>query len=198
MEIDFCGHATLATAFVLLNYYDTDARSVEFDTKRGKLGVSRYGESYEMDFPAYEYKSIPITKAMEDVFSAKPVEALLGRELVCVFDDEKIVKEMAPDSKELLKLGYMGYCVTAPSKEYDCTSRYFSPELSIGEDPVTGSIHCLLAPYWAEKLGKTEINAFQASERTGKMKCICEGDRVKIYGDAVLFAVSEICGLSEN
>ena len=92
----------------------------------------------------------------------------------------------------LLELGYFGYCVTAPGSEYDCVSRYFSPELSIPEDPVTGSIHCLLAPYWAKRLGKPGINAFQASKRTGTMRCVCEEDRVKIYGDAVLFNTSVI------
>ena len=159
MEIDFCGHATLATAFILLNYYETSTDYVDFDTLHGRLSVKRFNDSYEMNFPAYEYTNIPVTDDMEKVFGVRPSEALLGRELVCVFDDENIVKDMNPDPQALLKLGYFGYCVTAPGSKYDCVSRYFSPELSIPEDPVTGSIHCLLAPYWCKRLGKSSINA---------------------------------------
>lgn len=192
MEIDFCGHATLATSFVLLNYYETSTDHVDFDTLHGRLSVKRFNDSFEMNFPAYEYANIPVTDDMEKVFGVRPSEALLGRELVCVFGNESIVKNMNPNPKSLLELGYFGYCVTAPGSEYDCVSRYFSPELSIPEDPVTGSIHCLLAPYWAKRLGKPGINAFQASKRTGTMRCVCEEDRVKIYGDAVLFNTSVI------
>lgn len=192
MEIDFCGHATLATSFVLLNYYETSTDYVDFDTLHGRLSVKRCNGSYEMNFPAYEYTNVPVTDDMETVFGVRPSEALLGRELVCVFDNEDIIKEMNPDPKSLLKLGYFGYCITAPGSDYDCVSRYFSPELSIAEDPVTGSVHCLLAPYWATRLGKSTINAFQASNRTGTMRCVCDENRVKIYGDAVLFSTSEI------
>lgn len=191
-EIDFCGHATLATAFVLLNYYETSVEQVDFDTLHGRLSVKRLNDSYEMNFPASDYTSVPVTNDMEKVFGVRPSEALLGRELVCVFDNENDVKDMNPDPKALLKLGYFGYCVTAPGSDYDCVSRYFSPELSIAEDPVTGSIHCLLAPYWAKRLGKSAINAFQASERTGTMRCVLNENRVKIYGDAVLFSICEI------
>lgn len=191
-EIDFCGHATLATSFILLNYYEKEESEVIFTTMRGQLSVKRIGKELEMTMPAYQYKEIEVTEAMEDIFGVKPNKALLGRDLVCVFDDEEIVRTMNPDEKKLSELGYFGYCVTAPGRDYDCVSRYFAPELAIMEDPVTGSVHCLLAPYWSSVLKKNTINAFQASERTGSMRCICEENIVKIYGEAVLYSRSEI------
>jgi len=191
-EIDFCGHATLATSFVLLNYYETTAEEITYTTMRGTLSVKRAGDELEMNFPAYEYKEVEVTPEMEKVFGARPVKALLSRDLVCVFEDENAIRKMNPNAKELLDMGYFGYGVTAPGKENDCVSRYFAPELAILEDPVTGSVHCLIAPYWSKELEKDTINVFQASERTGTMRCLCEGDRVRIYGKAVLFSAAEI------
>ncbi len=191
-EIDFCGHATLATAFVLVNFSDQVSDAIHFYTQSGELTVVRNGDLYEMDCPAYEYKEIPVTDAMEDAFGTRPVKAYLSRDLLAVFESEETVRTMNPDQEKIKELDGLCVGVTARGKEYDCVSRMFAPKLNIAEDPVTGSTHCLIAPYWKSLLGKDEIRAYQASERTGVLLCRCVGDRVKISGKAVLYSIAEI------
>lgn len=146
-----------------------------------------------MDFPAFELHEIPVTDEMEQVFGARPIEAYMDRDLLCVFEDDRIVREMKPTQENLAKLKGVCLAVTAPGCDgYDSTSRVFAPELSIYEDPVTGSTHCMIAPYWASKLGKNVISAYQASARGGELRCEVKGDKVSIIGKAVLFAVSEL------
>ena len=194
-EIDFCGHATMGTAFVLFNYIETEADEITFHTLyKGDFFINRNENGITMDFPAFKLNSIPITDEMEAAFGARHVEAYFDRDLLCVFDDDEIVKKMHPALPDLRKLKGLCVGVTAKSsnQEFDCVSRVFAPDLDIYEDPVTGSTHCMIAPYWAQKLGKNEINAFQASVRTGKMVCRMEGERVKITGSAVLYSISEL------
>lgn len=194
-EVELCGHATLAAAFVMLNYYEKDAGQVEFNTLSGKLTVVRKGDLYEMDFPTYELKEIPVTDNMEKAFGVRPVKAVLGLDLICVFEDEDMVRNMNPD-QELLK-GIEGRIqnATARGKETDCVSRSFCPKLFIPEDPVCGSAHCQIADYWAGVLGKEDIVAYQASRRGGTLHCHPDGKgRIRISGEAVLFAVAEIMG----
>lgn len=193
-EIDFCGHATLGTSFVLLNYYETEAAAITFHTRfKGDFYVYRTEEGIRMDFPAFELHEIPVTDEMEQVFGARPIEAYMDRDLLCVFEDDRIVREMKPTQENLAKLSGVCLTVTAPGRDgYDSTSRVFAPELSIYEDPVTGSTHCMIAPYWASKLGKNIISAYQASARGGELRCEVKGDKVSIIGKAVLFAVSEL------
>ena len=192
-EVELCGHATLASAFVILNFYEKDAGKVEFHTMSGKLTVVRKGSLYEMDFPTYELREIPVTSSMEEAFGARPVKAVLGLDLVCVFENEEIVRGMRPDQELLRKLEGRIQNVTAPGTDADCVSRSFCPKLSIPEDPVCGSAHCQIADYWAKTLGKEEIIAYQASKRGGTLHCRMEGEgRIRISGEAVLFAVSEI------
>ncbi len=194
-EVELCGHATLASAFVILNYYDKDAAQVEFDTMSGKLTVVRKGNLYEMDFPTYELKEIPVTDDMERAFGVRPVKAVLGLDLVCVFENERIVREMVPDQELLKTIEGRIQNATARGTDTDCVSRSFCPKLSIPEDPVCGSAHCQIADYWSGILGKKDIIAYQASKRGGTLHCLLTGNgRVKISGEAVLFAVSEIQG----
>lgn len=194
-EVELCGHATLASAFVILNYYDKDATQVEFDTMSGKLTVVRKGNLYEMDFPTYELKEIPVTDDMERAFGVRPVKAVLGLDLVCVFENERIVREMVPDQELLKTIEGRIQNATARGTDTDCVSRSFCPKLSIPEDPVCGSAHCQIADYWSGILGKKDITAYQASKRGGTLHCLLTGNgRVKISGEAVLFAVSEIQG----
>ena len=176
-EIDFCGHATLATAFVILTQIEKNLNAVEFETLRGKFSVVRNENLFEMNFPAYTYKKIPVTEDMSRAIGEKVLEAYLSR-----------------DFDELKKLDGLIQAVTAKSSDenFDCVSRVFAPKIKIPEDPVTGSTHCLIAPYWAEKLQKNILNCYQASERGGKLICEVAGDRVKISGNAVLFAESEL------
>ena len=192
-EVDLCGHATLASSFVMLNYYEKEKDSVRFFTQSGTLAVTRKGGLYEMDFPVYPQREIPVTDDMEAAFGVRPVKALLGPDLVCVFADEKEIRRMMPNQALLWKLDGRGQNVTARGTESDCVSRSFFPKLAIAEDPVCGSAHCQIAPYWAEVTGKKEIHAYQSSARGGHLYCrLKENGRIAISGEAALVAVSEI------
>ena len=192
-EVELCGHATLASSFVILNYYEPDSDVVQFNTMSGALTVRRKGNLYEMDFPTYELREIPVTDTMEKAFGVRPVKAVLGLDLVCVFESEEQVRSMQPDQEYLVQIEGRIQNATARGKETDCVSRSFCPKMSIPEDPVCGSAHCQIADYWSGVLGKKEIYAYQASKRGGYLHCEMRGDgRIAISGEAVLVAVSEI------
>jgi len=191
-EIDLCGHATLATAYTVLRFYDTDRDRVDFDTLSGRLTVFRKGDLLEMDFPAYILKPVEVTQAMTEVIGVKPTAAFMGRDLLCIVEDENIVRNMKPDMEKVLRLDGALLHVSAPGKDFDCVSRSFAPKLKINEDPVCGSGHCHIVPYWARRLGKNQINAWQASARGGQLFCTVAKDRIKLAGRAALFAESTI------
>lgn len=191
-EIDLCGHATLATAFVIMNYYDTHLEEVAFDTLSGVLTVKKKQDLYEMDFPAYELKPKEVTSAMEYAIGARPVEAYMGRDLLCIFESEDVVRGLSPDMEKLKALDGLLLQVTAKGREYDCVSRSFAPKLNVPEDPVCGSGHCHIVPYWAKKEGKDDIIACQASRRGGILYCGIEADRVKLAGKAALYSEAEL------
>lgn len=191
-EIDLCGHATLACAYVVMNYVETDLETVTFSTMSGDLIVNKNGDLYELDFPAYDLKPVEITDAMVDAMGARPTEAYMGRDLLCLFDDEKTVRELKPDMDKLKKIDGLLLHVTAAGKDVDCVSRSFAPKLNIIEDPVCGSGHCHIAPYWINKLNKDSIVAYQASRRGGTLYCRMDGDRVKLSGKAALYSVADI------
>ena len=193
-EIDFCGHATLAAAFVILTQIEENLNFVEFDTLRGRFSVTKNKNLFEMNFPAYTYKKIPVTENMSRAIGVKVSEAYLSRDLLMVIDNSAQIKNLQPNFDELKKLDGLIQAVTAKSSDesFDCVSRVFAPKIKISEDPVTGSTHCLIAPYWAEKLHKNILKCYQASERGGNLICEVAGDRVKISGSAVLFAKSEL------
>ena len=193
-EIDLCGHATLATAFVLFSFYEKEAEAITFHTMSGNLFIGRRGDRIAMDFPAYICREVPVTDQMEDALGARPREAYLDRDLLLVYDDEGTVRRLKPDFEKVAGIdgANVGVAVTAPGADYDCVSRFFAPNIAIDEDPVTGSVHCMIAPYWASRLGKVVINAYQASARGGEMICELKGDRVVILGKAALFSVSEL------
>lgn len=192
-EVELCGHATLASAFVILNHVEPGSELVEFHTLSGKLTVCRKGDLYEMDFPTCELKEVPVTDAMEKAFGVRPVKAVLGIDLNCVFETEEQVRMMHPDQEVLRTLDGRLQNATARGKDVDCISRSFGPKVAVPEDPVCGSAHCQLGDYWAHKLGKNVIEAYQASRRGGYLRCeLSEGGRIKISGEAVLVAISEI------
>ena len=191
-EIDLCGHATLACAYVVMNYVEPSLETVTFSTMSGDLIVNKNGDLYELDFPAYDLKPVEITDAMVDAMGARPTEAYMGRDLLCLFDDEKTVRELKPDMDKLKKIDGLLLHVTAAGKDVDCVSRSFAPKLNIIEDPVCGSGHCHIAPYWINKLDKDSIVAYQASRRGGTLYCTMDGDRVKLSGKAALYSVADI------
>ncbi|MBR2774376.1 MAG: PhzF family phenazine biosynthesis protein [Selenomonadaceae bacterium] len=191
-EIDFCGHATLATAFVILTQLEKDLSAVEFDTLSGKFSVVRKGQLFEMNFPAYELKKIPVTDEMQAVVGAKVLEAYLARDLLMILESAEAVEQLKPDFDKLSKLNGLIQAVTAADDKFDCVSRVFAPKIKIPEDPVTGSTHCLIAPYWSKRLGKQMITARQASARGGVLYCEVLGERVKVSGSAALFAVADL------
>ena len=192
-EVELCGHATLASSFVMLNFYEKGKSQIEFNTLSGKLTIARRGDLYEMDFPTYELKEIPVTDDMERAFGSRPVKAVLGLDLVCVFENEETVRNMKVNQSLLPKIEGRIQNATARGKDFDCVSRSFCPKLSIPEDPVCGSAHCQIADYWSSVLGKKDIVAYQASKRGGTLHChLDDSGRIKISGEAALFAVSEI------
>lgn len=192
-EIDLCGHATLAAAHVILRFYRPGDRQVTFETLSGKLTVTAGDDgTLEMEFPAYVLRPVPVTDQMEQAMGARPREAWMGRDLLCVFDDEETVRRMQPDLDKVRGLDGLLLQVTAPGKDYTCVSRTFAPKLAVPEDPVCGSGHCHIVPYWAERLGREDILAFQTSPRTGVLSCRRAGERVFLAGKAVLYAKAEL------
>ena len=192
-EVELCGHATLASSFVILNEYEKGSDTVQFHTMSGILTITRKDNLYEMDFPTYELQEIPVTDDMEKAFGVRPLKAVLGLDLVCVFASEEQVREMEPDQQLLTKLPGRIQNATARGSETDCVSRSFCPKVGIAEDPVCGSAHCQIADYWSKQLGKEKILAYQASKRGGTLTCeLKENGRITISGEAVLTAVSEI------
>ena len=169
-----------------------DLSAVEFETLSGKFTVERKGEIFEMNFPAYEPKKIPVTDEMQAAVGAKVLEAYLARDLLMILNSAEAVETLAPDLNRLSKLDGLTQAVTATADEFDCVSRVFAPKIKVPEDPVTGSTHCLIAPYWSGRLGKKKLTARQASARGGVLYCEVLGERVKISGSAVLFAVADL------
>ena len=193
-EIDFCGHATLGTAYVILNYYEKDQQEVSFNTQVGKVIVKRKDDLYEMNFPAYTLNKVEVTDQMEEALGIRPIEAYIDRDLMLVLPDAASVRNLKPNLNKIKNLEGLLVAVTAPADQegFDCISRIFAPKLGIPEDPVTGSTHCMITPYWCHRLSKQELICFQASERSGILYTKLCGDRVKIAGQAVLFSKGTI------
>lgn len=194
-EIDFCGHATLATAFVLFNYYAQDTATINFYGQIGEFTVHRSDELIRMEFPAYKLEHIEITDMMIEALGTIPLAAYKERDILFILRDENEVRDLQPDMELISKLDSACIAVTAKGTEYDCVSRVFAPKFGITEDPVTGSTHCMIAPYWCKRLNKTNITAFQASSRTGILYCESVGDKVIISGKSALFSINDIVRL---
>ena len=191
-EIDLCGHATLAAAHVIANFVEPDVSAIRFKTLSGQLVVTRKGELLEMDFPGYVLKPIPVTDAMAAALGMRPMEAYMGRDLVCVMEDERQIIGVNPDQSKLKELDGLLVHITAKGTEYDCVSRTFAPKCGVPEDAVCGSGHCHMIPFWASQLNKNTLVARQASPRGGTLYCEYQGGRVFLSGYAALYAVGEI------
>jgi PhzF family phenazine biosynthesis protein len=191
-EVDLCGHATLASAFVLFDVFGHASSSIVFETRSGKLICSREGRLITMDFPARAPAPCPCPGALTEGLGKEPAEVLSADDYVAVYGAEEDVRNLSPDFSKLRELGLRGVVVTAPGIQCDFVSRFFAPKFGIDEDPVTGSAHCELAPYWCSRLGKTRFKARQLSRRGGEIHCEVRGDRVLISGRAVKFMEAEI------
>jgi PhzF family phenazine biosynthesis protein len=191
-EIDLCGHATLASAFVLFECLNLAAQTVAFETLGGRLEVSREGERLVMDFPARPPKRRIGPEGLAEALGAEPKEVLSARDLICVFETEAQVRALSPNMARLARLPAFAVCPTAPGDDCDFVSRFFAPGAGVPEDPVTGSAHCSLVPYWAKRLGKKDLHARQVSARGGELFCRDNGERVVIAGRAVLYLEGRI------
>ncbi len=191
-EIDLCGHATLAAAYLLFRFYEPEACRIMFQTKSGPLEVVKTQEFLEMDFPAYSLTQTEVTQEIQEALGLCPVEVWKGRDLVCVLEDEEQVHALRPNQDKIRNLEGLLLHVTAKGSTYDCVSRTFAPKMGVAEDAVCGSGHCHIVPLWAEKLKKDRLTARQASKRGGTLYCRMEGGRVKIGGKAVLYSQGEL------
>lgn len=193
IEIDLCGHATLASAFVIFSLINKSLPSVDFETASGLLSVARSGELLSMDFPARKPEPAEKSPIICQALGAEPLEVLKSRDLLVVFKDEATVRDMNPDFDKLKQIrDAFAVIVAARGEKSDFVSRFFAPNAGIPEDPVTGSAHCTLIPYWADRLKKNQLHAFQLSKRGGELFCENKGDRVGISGTAVLYAKGEL------
>jgi PhzF family phenazine biosynthesis protein len=193
VEIDLAGHPTLATAYVIFTKIDPSRGDVRFHTQTGDtLTVSRADGRLSMDFPARPPAPRDGLGDIADALGAQPAEVLAARDGFAVFESETQLQALAPDMAKLMKLDIFGLIATAPGDACDFVSRFFAPRAGIPEDPVTGSAHCTLIPYWAERLGKQELTARQISRRGGELFCRLRGDRVDIAGEAVLYLEGRI------
>lgn len=186
-EVDLCGHATLAAAYVLFEELGYQGDEVRFNTKSGMLSVMRDGAALRMDFPAQAPLPFELPTQLVEAFATTPQDCLKFTDIIAVFSSEDAVRNADPDMLLLEQLDCRGIIITAESEEYDFVARWFGPRTGIKEDPVTGSAFTQLVPYWANRLGKNTFRAKQVSERGGEVYCELAGDRVLISGRAVIF-----------
>lgn len=194
VEVDLCGHATLAAAFVLFHQENHPGDSINFYSPRsGALAVSRSSAGLTLDFPADIFHPVPVSSEMIRCFDKQPVEAYKGKtDFMLVYEKEADIRDIKPQFEAVAALKARGIIVTAKGDDVDFVSRFFAPQSGIVEDPVTGSAHTTLIPYWSEKLNKTEMSAIQLSERKGYLQCKFLGSRVGITGQAKLYLSGEI------
>jgi PhzF family phenazine biosynthesis protein len=196
IEIDLCGHATLASAHVIFNYLDFKADIIKFQSKSGELRVTRSGDLLTLDFPATKPEPVEIPDQLAKALNAAPSAVYRSRDLLVTFEKEKDIVSMRPNLGLVLEVltdyDCLGMIVSAPGEQSDFVSRFFAPPAGIDEDPVTGSAHTTLTPIWAERLDKKSLHAYQLSPRKGELFCELAGDRVLISGKAVTYLKGQI------
>jgi len=192
-EVDLCGHATLASGFVLATFYNAGSRISLYSPRSGELTVTNKDGYYTLIFPRDEIKEVELTEEMINCFNYKPKKSYRGRtDLMFIFEREEEIAGIMPVVINMNKFSVRGMIVTARGRESDFVSRFFAPTLGIEEDPVTGSAHTTLTPYWSAELGKEELTAIQLSERRGYLRCVLKGEKVEIEGQARLYLTGEI------
>jgi PhzF family phenazine biosynthesis protein len=194
VEVDLCGHATLAAAYVLYQYDGHKADAIQFYSPRsGSLSVTREGDLLTLDFPTDVFEKVALVPELTDGFNYKPLEAFKGKtDYMLVFNDEDEIRNMQPDLSVVAKLVCRGVIVTAKGESVDFVSRFFAPQSGIPEDPVTGSAHTTLTPYWSDRLEKKELSAIQLSARKGYLQCKNLNERTAISGYAKTYMLGEI------
>jgi len=192
VEVDLCGHATLASAAVIFSELGWTQDRVFFQTKSGRLSAARRQTMIELDFPSRPPKPCPAPEKLIQGLRTKPLEVLKSRDYVAVFKSTDEVSSLKPNFDTLAELDCLGIIVTAKDTNADFVSRFFAPRAGVAEDPVTGSAHCSLIPYWAERLDKSELFARQVSERGGELHCRNLGKRVGIAGNAWVYCRGEL------
>jgi len=193
IEVDLCGHATLASGFVLFNFYNEKETITFRTTSKGDLFISHKDKLIILDFPTDHFKAIELPAYTKEALKIEPSEIYWGlNDMMLVYETENQIREMKPNFDIMAKIPSRGIMVTAPGKDIDFVSRFFAPQSGILEDPVTGSAHTTLIPYWSKRLGKTKMVARQLSKRGGTIYCELRGDRVKIGGKAIHYMTGEI------
>lgn len=186
-EVDLCGHATLASGHLLLNVLGRCGDEVSFETRSGHLTVARDGDLLALDLPTLAAQPAELPNVLLEGLGCRPQELLAATNYLAVFASEQEVRSIQPDFAALAKCDPYGVIVTAPGKEADFVSRFFAPSYGIDEDPVTGSAHCTLTPYWAQRLGKKQLRARQISRRGGELACEDRGQRTRVSGRCALY-----------
>jgi PhzF family phenazine biosynthesis protein len=194
VEVDLCGHATLAAAFVLFNFENHSGETIRFLSPRsGKLIVNKHEDNITLNFPTDIITQIEITPLLSNAFNIMPIEIWKGKtDYLYLFKDEAEIRTILPDINHISTFEARGVIITAPGNEVDFVSRFFAPQSGVIEDPVTGSAHTTLTPFWNTKSGKTHFTAIQLSERLGRLDCIYLHDRVEISGQAIHYMTGEI------
>jgi PhzF family phenazine biosynthesis protein len=187
IEVDLCGHATLAAAHVIYLHLRWQATSVRFETRSGVLSVERKEDLLTLDFPARPATPCEAPRELAEGLGAKPWMTAKARDYLAVFESEEEVRNLKPNSESLMRLDCLGIIATAPGRDCDFISRFFAPRAGIAEDPVTGSAHCTLIPYWSARLGRSRLRARQISRRGGELDCEDRGERVGIGGRAITY-----------
>jgi PhzF family phenazine biosynthesis protein len=186
VEVDLCGHATLAAAYVVFTFDNHQGEIVEFASKSGPLTVRREADLLVLDFPADRVEPVAVPQLLIDALGREPIETYKGKtDYLVVYGAEEHVAGLQPDLADLAMVPARGIIVTAPGRQVDFVSRFFAPQVGVPEDPVTGSAHTTLTPYWSARLGKSELTAMQLSKRQGRLSCRLAGSRVEIAGRAV-------------
>jgi len=194
VEVALCGHATLASAYVLFEYYNHPTNKIIFQSKfSGLLPVEKEGDNLTLNFPADTVKKVEIPEDLVKAFNIEPIECYKGKtDYLLIYSNQEEIENIEPDFNLILKSGERGVIVSATGNNTDFVSRFFAPQAGVNEDPVTGSAHTTLTPIWSKKLGKNLMSAKQISKRQGDLKCELLGDRVKISGSAVTYLIGEI------
>jgi PhzF family phenazine biosynthesis protein len=188
IEVDLCGHATLASAHVIFRHLGYRGSDVRFQTRSGALTVTRTDDLLTLDFPARPAAACPAPADLIEGLGGTPTSTAKARDYLGVFETEQIIRDLRPNMSALMRLDCLGIIVTAPGEDCDFVSRFFAPLAGVPEDPVTGSAHCTLIPYWAQRLGRSQFRALQVSQRGGELFCQDRGERVGISGRAVTYA----------
>jgi PhzF family phenazine biosynthesis protein len=192
IEVDLCGHATLASGYVLTHYLGFNGDVIHFESKSGTLLVECQGDILTLDFPSRPGEPRVTPEALIKGLGKAPQEVYLARDYLAVFSSQADILAIQPDQEQLARLECLGIIVTAPGENVDFVSRFFAPRAGVPEDPVTGSSHCTLIPYWAKRLGKAKLSARQLSARGGELFCSLVGERVKIGGQAVTYMKGDL------